>query len=122
MMAADARATMPQAAGQVHGSDSCFAADPAADMWCLGLVAWHVFTGQALFGKAFSDEQVINILLGYSPLPFESDPSMWCLFNDSQVRPAAATCGSCFLLLLSCLHGYADIWSPPCKTSMLLHH
>ena len=90
MVVADARATMEASAqkGSVNdlSAPTYFAADPAADMWALGIVAWEMFTGQAFFGAAMADEQVVSILLGCELLPFETDPSMWCLFNDSQVR------------------------------------
>ncbi|KAK9822075.1 hypothetical protein WJX74_005220 [Apatococcus lobatus] len=89
MLAADAQAaaqqtegTAPDAAG--HGLVTCFAANPAADMWALGLLAWHIFTGQPLFGNGLSDGLLVSILLGYHPLPFETDPSIWCLFEDAQ--------------------------------------
>ncbi len=90
MVTADARATMENSEQKDSSIDksaaSYFAADPAADMWALGLVAWELFTGQAFFGAAMADEQVVSILLGYELLPFETDPSMWCLFEDPQVR------------------------------------
>ena len=90
MMAADAQAAANETESQAppgaeQGRPTCFAANPAADMWALGLVAWHIFTGQPLFGNGLSDNHVVSILLGYHPLPFEADPSMWCIFQDAQV-------------------------------------
>lgn len=90
MLAADAQSAAEQTQGQALDADeqevtTCFAADPAADMWALGLVAWHIFTGQPLFGNGISDGLLVSILLGYHSLPFESDPSMWLDFEDAQV-------------------------------------
>ncbi|KAK9823492.1 hypothetical protein WJX72_003130 [[Myrmecia] bisecta] len=60
-------------------------ADPAADMWSLGLVAYEVLTGCAVFGDHYNDEAVISMLLGYSKLPWEDNVSF---FND-HLQPEA---------------------------------
>ena len=57
----------------------------ASDMWAVGALAWELLTGRPLFGEAFSDEDVVMALLGFKPLPFEADPSLWVLFTESQV-------------------------------------
>lgn len=54
-------------------------------MWAVGALAWELLTGRPLFGDAFSDEDVVMALLGFKPLPFEADPSLWVLFTESQV-------------------------------------
>ncbi|CAK0761588.1 hypothetical protein CVIRNUC_002875 [Coccomyxa viridis] len=56
----------------------------ASDMWAVGALAWELLTGRPLFGDAFSDEDVVMALLGFKPLPFEADPSLWVLFTESQ--------------------------------------
>ena len=70
---------------------STFTADPASDVWAVGLLAWEAFAGRPLFGEAaadgssaatMSDEQVAAALLGFRKLPFEADPSMWVSFAD----------------------------------------
>jgi serine/threonine protein kinase len=59
----------------------------ASDMWAVGVVAWELLTGSPLFGDTFTDEDVVMVLLGFKPLPFETDPSLWVLFNDPKVSP-----------------------------------
>lgn len=54
-------------------------------MWAVGALAWELLTGRPLFGDNFSDEDVVMALLGFKPLPFEADPSLWVLFTESQV-------------------------------------
>ncbi len=54
-------------------------------MWAVGALAWELLTGRPLFGDSFSDEDVMMALLGFKPLPFEADPSLWVLFTESQV-------------------------------------
>ena len=70
---------------------SSFTADPASDVWAVGLLAWEAFAGRPLFGEAaadgssaatMSDEQVAAALLGFRKLPFEADPSLWVSFAD----------------------------------------
>ena len=56
-------------------------------MWAVGALAWELLTGRPLFGDNFSDEDVVMVLLGFKPLPFEADPSLWVLFTESQVLP-----------------------------------
>ena len=70
---------------------STFTADPASDIWGVGLLAWEAFSGRPLLGDAaadgssaatMSDEQVAAALLGFRKLPFEADPSLWVSFAD----------------------------------------
>eukprot|EP00884_Botryococcus_braunii_P011943 jgi/Botrbrau1/2074/Bobra.0047s0036.2 len=64
--------------------ETFYVVDSATDMWAVGAVAWELFTGRPLFGENFADEQVAAMLLGFRPLPFESDPSLWVLFRDAK--------------------------------------
>jgi len=57
-------------------------------MWAVGALAWELLTGRPLFGDNFSDKDVVMVLLGFKPLPFEADPSLWVLFTESQVLPS----------------------------------
>ena len=68
-------------------SDGVCAGQAASDMWAVGALAWELLTGRPLFGDNFSDEDVVMVLLGFKPLPFEADPSLWVLFTESQVLP-----------------------------------
>ena len=62
------------------------AADPATDMWALGAIAFEMFTAQGFFSrKSYTDNDVINMLLGFEPLPSESQPAFW-----HQIRNTAA--------------------------------
>lgn len=54
------------------------AADPAIDMWAVGAIAFEIFTGQAYFSQqAYTDSDIINMLLGFEPLPSESQAAFW---------------------------------------------
>ena len=54
------------------------AADPAMDMWAVGAMAFEIFTGRAYFSRqAHSDSDVISMLLGFEPLPSESQAAFW---------------------------------------------
>lgn len=54
------------------------AADPAIDMWAVGAIAFEILTGQAYFSRqAYSDSDIISMLLGFEPLPSESQPAFW---------------------------------------------
>ena len=39
-------------------------ADPATDMWALGVIAFEVMAGKRLFGENISDAEVLSMLLG----------------------------------------------------------
>jgi serine/threonine protein kinase len=49
-------------------------ADPAADMWALGVIAYEMLTKQRAFGPQASAEEMIARTAGEAPLPWE-DPS-----------------------------------------------
>lgn len=56
------------------------------DMWALGAIAFEMFTAQGLFSrKSYTDNDVITMLLGFEPLPSESQPAFW-----HQIRNTAA--------------------------------
>ena len=62
------------------------AADPAMDMWAVGAIAFEVFTTRGLFSpNNYTDEDVVNMLLGFEDLPHESKPAFW-----HQIKDAAA--------------------------------
>jgi len=63
------------------------AADPAMDMWALGVIAFEIFTGRGLFSrKNYTDNDVINMLLGFENLPSESQPAFWHQIRDSAAQ------------------------------------
>ena len=63
------------------------AADPAMDMWALGAIAFEVFTGRGLFSrKNYTDNDVVNMLLGFDNLPSESQPAFWHQIRDSAAQ------------------------------------
>ncbi|KAL0035895.1 hypothetical protein WJX77_006910 [Trebouxia sp. C0004] len=49
---------------------------PATDMWALGVLAYEMFAGEALFQPKYSEQEVVAMLLGYKPLPWEANPAM----------------------------------------------
>ncbi|GAB4814196.1 hypothetical protein N2152v2_001242 [Parachlorella kessleri] len=59
-----------------EGTSATHAAERASDMWSLGVLAFEVLTGRQLFdAESYADEDVVETLLGYRRLPYESDPS-----------------------------------------------
>lgn len=63
------------------------AADPAMDMWALGAIAFEIFTAQGLFSrKSYTDNDVITMLLGFQPLPSESQPAFWHQIRDTAAQ------------------------------------
>jgi len=61
-------------------------AHPSSDMWALGLIFWEVLVGEPLFGQKYTEEEVMAMLLGISPLPFERVPQMWNRISDRIAR------------------------------------
>ncbi|KAL0020940.1 hypothetical protein WJX79_002678 [Trebouxia sp. C0005] len=49
---------------------------PATDMWALGVLAYEMFAGEALFHPRYSEQELVAMLLGYKPLPWEANPAM----------------------------------------------
>jgi len=63
------------------------AADPAMDMWALGAIAFEILTGRGLFSrKNYTDNDVINMLLGFENLPSESQPAFWHQIRDTAAQ------------------------------------
>ncbi|GMH39346.1 hypothetical protein BSKO_07244 [Bryopsis sp. KO-2023] len=58
----------------------------SVDMWSLGLIFWEVLTGFPLFGRQFSKDEVMSMLLGVTPLPFEKDPELWDNIKNTAAR------------------------------------
>jgi len=52
-------------------------AHPSADLWPLGLIFWEVLVGEPLFGKTYTEEEIMAMLVGLSPFPFDKDPGLW---------------------------------------------
>ncbi|KAK9808238.1 hypothetical protein WJX73_002206 [Symbiochloris irregularis] len=63
-----------------------YVADEAADMWGLGLIAFELLAGRRLFDDSLSGQEVLSMLVGLSPLPWEADPQ----FFTNLLDPAAA--------------------------------
>lgn len=58
----------------------------ASDMWGLGLIAFELLTGKRVFPDDLPDEQVLAMLVGLQPLPWEADPRFFAKCLD----PSAA--------------------------------
>ncbi|KAK9837642.1 hypothetical protein WJX74_001973 [Apatococcus lobatus] len=66
-------------------------ADPACDMWSLGVIAFHILSGRAFLPpKRFSNELVIAMGLGHLTYPFEARPDY---FDDitPELQPLLAS-------------------------------
>ncbi|DBA83586.1 TPA: hypothetical protein ACH3X1_006158 [Trebouxia sp. C0004] len=61
-------------------------ATPAADVWGLGVIAYEILCGLRLFNKEMNQGEVVSMLLGYTPLPFEANPA---LFQSISAPPNA---------------------------------
>ncbi|DBB08757.1 TPA: hypothetical protein ACH3X3_008192 [Trebouxia sp. C0006] len=61
-------------------------ATPAADVWALGVIAYEVLCGQRLFNQEMNQGEVVSMLLGYTPLPYEANPA---LFQSISAPPNA---------------------------------
>lgn len=53
----------------------------AADVWALGVIAYEVLCGQRLFNKDMNQAEVVSMMLGYTPLPFEANPALFQSMN-----------------------------------------
>ena len=63
------------------------AADPAMDMWALGAIAFEIFTARVLFSrKNYTDNDVINMMLGFEEFPSESQPAFWHQIRDTAAQ------------------------------------
>ena len=58
-------------------------------LWCAGAIAWHVFTGRPLYEGPLTDQDILGMLLGITPMPFEEDPTQWVAFDNHHVRLGA---------------------------------
>lgn len=47
------------------------AATPEVDSWSLGCIAYQIFTDKPLFDETYTNEEVLGLLAGDSPLPWE---------------------------------------------------
>ncbi|KAK9804261.1 hypothetical protein WJX72_003787 [[Myrmecia] bisecta] len=85
------RYTAPEVLTGAASTSACIKAEPSADMWSLGVMAFQMFSGRALFPHAsYTDAEVTSMLLGYTKLPFESDPALWESIPDADARALVA--------------------------------
>eukprot|EP00887_Chlorella_sp_A99_P004733 scaffold4.g4733.t1 len=67
-------------AADVAGRDS-LVADPAVDLWSLGVIAYEVVTGQRYF-EGLGDKEVMGALLGHRLLPSEGSSTCLAAVTD----------------------------------------
>ena len=78
-------------------------ASKAADIWSIGVIAYELLTGAPAFRPGVTRNEVIDALLGKTPLPWEvappetlrrllrmRGPIMQCLHRQAEVRPDAS--------------------------------
>ncbi|GMH39213.1 hypothetical protein BSKO_07111 [Bryopsis sp. KO-2023] len=70
--------------------DQQMVAKRAIDVWAVGIVFWEVLTGEAMFGENYTDEEVMAMLLGVEPLPFEKNPNFWEKISQPVARRLVA--------------------------------
>ena len=72
---------------------SCRRAARIQTCWCRAAHSSTVMYGAlaALSMHCVRIEQVVLALLGFRPLPFEADPSLWVLFHDPQASTSFKT-------------------------------
>ncbi|KAK9818214.1 hypothetical protein WJX72_008948 [[Myrmecia] bisecta] len=87
------RTAPPEVLAAAAQSATELVADSAADMWALGLIIFELFAGEPLFGSTddliamqHTDEDVVGMLLGLQPLPWESQPAFFAAIPHAGMR------------------------------------
>jgi serine/threonine protein kinase len=96
----------PEVIAAFRNGERTLVADPAADMWALGIIAYEILTKERVFLPANGSEDIIQRLLGEKPLLWEGDspalqeqlrqlrglrrPILQCLDRDPARRPTSA--------------------------------
>jgi serine/threonine protein kinase len=98
------RYAAPEVAAAFERGENTIVADPAADMWALGVIAYELITNSPVFGVSENRESALHKIIGRGSLPWEHpDPEvnklsklrrlrgtiLACLSRDASQRPAS---------------------------------
>ena len=105
----------PELAAAFFRGEDTIVADPAADMWALGVIAYELITNSRVFGVSENRKSALHKIIGRDSLPWEHpDPEvnklsklrglrgmiLACLSRDASQRPASHelvnACDCCF--------------------------
>lgn len=62
----------PESIFAVENGQKTTVADPAADMWALGIISYELLTARRVFPRSLNAEEVRNQIAGRAPLPWET--------------------------------------------------
>jgi serine/threonine protein kinase len=62
----------PEAVKALQDSQRTIVSDPAVDMWALGVIAYELLMGKAVFPRGMNASDISACLAGSAPLPWET--------------------------------------------------
>lgn len=62
----------PESIFAVENGQKTTVADPAADMWALGIISYELLTARRVFPRSLTAEEVRDQIAGRAPLPWEN--------------------------------------------------
>lgn len=83
----------PESIFAVENGQKTTVADPAADMWALGVISYELLTARRVFPRSLTAEEVRDQITGRAPLPWET--SEFKRRNIPELRMLRRTVMSC---------------------------